>query len=272
MPIIIFQDIDEQVRLKLGFTSLQPISTISQSSAATVVSTSWSRGVLSTTERSSLPRLIPYTQTVSCLPNTDVGLSNEHIHQTKSKRVVSFTGSKKISPKRNLDDTRANANSHSKSPIEIFQYISSKYGTPSEQLSNLQVEGKFLTTEFDSSGVKSGPTIHYPLEANICIPTPKHVRDPTSHAAQRDQQINSSVQSTHSCNESSNKYLSREACSTTVDKRNGQIIYCNSRQILSQSDQAPSQSGHALFLSKKGEKLVFESRFESGNLQKVTQL
>ena len=59
---------------------------------------------------------------------------------------------------------------------DVFQYLSSKYGTPAEQLKRLAVSGSFRTRRMDCV-VGGGVSVRWPVEANIIHATPQHVLD-----------------------------------------------------------------------------------------------
>ncbi len=62
----------------------------------------------------------------------------------------------------------------SKLPV-LFSYITSKYGTPVEQLLHLSSSGCFKSVSVESSGHGDGSLIYFPPEANIILPTPSHI-------------------------------------------------------------------------------------------------
>jgi hypothetical protein len=57
----------------------------------------------------------------------------------------------------------------------LFSYITSKYGTPVEQLLHLSSSGCFKSVSVESSGHGDGSLVYFPPEANIILPTPSHV-------------------------------------------------------------------------------------------------
>ena len=59
---------------------------------------------------------------------------------------------------------------------QIFQYLHSKYGTPAGQLKNLAIRGNFKTRQSECSMGDGGVPIRWPVEANIVVPTPRHIR------------------------------------------------------------------------------------------------
>lgn len=61
----------------------------------------------------------------------------------------------------------------SKLPV-LFSYITSKYGTPVDQLQHLSSSGCFKSASVESSGHGDGSVVHFPPEANITLPTPTH--------------------------------------------------------------------------------------------------
>lgn len=64
-------------------------------------------------------------------------------------------------------------------PLEqakIFQYLQSKYGTPAEQLKSLAIGGNFKTRQSECSMGNGEVPICWPIEANIVVPTPRHIR------------------------------------------------------------------------------------------------
>jgi len=64
-------------------------------------------------------------------------------------------------------------------PLEqakIFQYLQSKYGTPEEQLKSLAIGGNFKTRQSECSMGNGDVPIRWPIEANIVVPTPRHIR------------------------------------------------------------------------------------------------
>ena len=57
----------------------------------------------------------------------------------------------------------------------LYSYITSKYGTPVDQLQHLSSSGCFKSASVESSGHGDGSVIHFPPEANITLPTPTHL-------------------------------------------------------------------------------------------------
>lgn len=135
----------------------------------------------------------------------------------------------------------------SKLPV-LFTYISSKYGTPVEQLVHLSSTGCFKSDSIKSSGYGDGSVVRFPPEANITFPTPTHLVN-TSLAALfplKPEGTESSLvpeicQGQYSSLEASYDQLKVEACKFA-------------------SECIPNS------------KLHFESRFEGGNLQQAIEM
>lgn len=117
----------------------------------------------------------------------------------------------------------------------IFNYVHSKYGTPRTQLQSLSENGSYETTTIDSSGVGSGPMLNYPVEALVCLPTPRH-------------------------NFGSNPSCDQEENNTSVAPPTSRI----SKSVYA--------TGHETDQEVIGQGLQFESRFESGNLAQAIRL
>ena len=267
------QDIEEQVRLKLGFTSLQSTPITPQSHVSSGVPTTLFRG--SFPSRTCLPplphHLLQCTDCVSRLEDQDEKSSHvlKNSNEIKAQRAVSFVDTKKLSSRRKLDNSRTGG-SDFLCP-EVLNYVNSKYGTPSEQLDSLQQVGKFLGVQFDSSGDKTGPLIHCPPEANLCVPTPKHMKTASYH-----EQIDCSQLPHSSTNLSLSEYPPK--CSepefTAVSERRIVFNKTESRYAPDTLHSLPGREDGKRVDSQhtSGKELVFESRFESGNLQQVTKL
>lgn len=129
----------------------------------------------------------------------------------------------------------------SKVPV-LFQYMSSKYGTPIEHLQHLSSKGTFKTNQIDSSSSGDGPVIYCPHEANICLPTPLHL-------------VNASPTLCPLMTTDSG-----EACHVPPqikrETRKGKTVYRSDGSIEAEATLH----------------LKFESRFEGGNLQRAIQM
>ena len=131
-----------------------------------------------------------------------------------------------------------------KEPIKEKQknlesYVHAKYGTPRTQLQNLSEKGSYKTTTIDSSGIGSGPMLNYPVEALICLPTPRH-----------------------NCGGSCDQ---EEKCTVnTTDETDTSVAHLTSGKLIYTTGQ---ETDHEVIGG-----LQFESRFESGNLSQAIRL
>ena len=94
-------------------------------------------------------------------------------HEQPASVQVNLAHTPRVSERGVLEDRGG------KLPV-LFRYITSKYGTPVEQLLHLSSSGCFKSVNFESSGHGDGSVIYFPLEANIILPTPSHVVNASS--------------------------------------------------------------------------------------------
>ena len=127
----------------------------------------------------------------------------------------------------------------------LYSYITSKYGTPVDQLQHLSSSGCFKNASVESSGHGDGSVIHFPPEANITLPTPTHLVNtspttlyPLKLGGTESRLVAEISPGRCSCLETSHGQLNRETRKCTIP---------NSR-------------------------LHFESRFEGGNLQRAIEM
>lgn len=120
----------------------------------------------------------------------------------------------------------------------VLEYVHMKYGTPYSQLKVLSESGHFKTNAVDTSGKGLGPTIKCPIESQVCLPTPSHAQL----------------------------------------KKVGRKKATLGGMPLPASIDSTSLMGPELHIAKTdmdlkcSGKLEFESRFESGNLWKTSQV
>lgn len=129
----------------------------------------------------------------------------------------------------------------------IFTYVHNKYGTPRTQLQNLSEKGCYETIAIDSSGVGSGPMLNYPVEALVCLPTPRHNFGPNISCDQKKK-----------CTVNTDKTVFSEVTSVALptSRIRGKLVYATGQE-----------TDHDVIGG-----LQFESRFESGNLLKAIRL
>lgn len=60
--------------------------------------------------------------------------------------------------------------------MDVFHYLSGKYGTPVVQLKRLAVQGAFRTRQREEERGRGEVSFCWPVEANILAPTPQHIR------------------------------------------------------------------------------------------------
>ena len=142
----------------------------------------------------------------------------------------------------NLNSVKKNSTDEIISLSEVFNYVSTKYGTARTQLKNLSEKGCYDTVVFDCSGIGSGPNIKYPVESLVCLPTPTH-QIPGLHL-QTKKASNDTATSERTCTSRSVYRISKDM-----------LTYASAQGI----NFLPATPGD----------LFFESRFESGNLSQA---
>ena len=131
----------------------------------------------------------------------------------------------------------------------LFSYVSSKYGTPADQLKHLSCCGSFKSADIESSGHGSGPILHFPPEANITLPTPTHSMN-----------ISPCVLSLRGSTESNHIF-------TTVTPAAGPCSFIGSGH--SSGDTSTKLHVGSRTGATPISRLKFESCFEGGNLQQA---
>ncbi len=117
----------------------------------------------------------------------------------------------------------------------IYEYVHDKYGCPYSQLLLVAKSQSFQTSVIDTSGCGKGPLIRSPVESNICLGTPKHF------------------------------YIDSKK-----DKVKPTVIHRKS-SLTQEASSRDDKSKKCNRANAKGT-LEFESRFESGNLWKVSPM
>lgn len=167
------------------------------------------------------------------------------VAKTKSKRIVAKSSDCKLTPL-----TNPLGSCHNNIPLivqkdtlpPLLQYVSSKYGTPTNQLMCFCSTGSFISNTVDSSGSGCGPNICCPREANICLPTPVH----------SESNLQTKFPIVHSIPSSAMTYAQYHAADH--EKEIGSI-------------EQGKDVGSVISTGKRSRsQLTFESRFEGGNL------
>ena len=135
----------------------------------------------------------------------------------------------------------------------VFDYLHLKYGTPYHQLEHLAAKGCFKCISGEGeSGVDS--RIKWPKERNISLPTPELV---TAEAA---------AISTCTLDSVAADISSLSDMQLQSEQSEGEVVYDCNREVESMNNADTVSAG-----SGPLGKLIFESRFECGNLHKVIQ-
>lgn len=186
-------------------------------------------------------RLFP-APTASTIESAPLTRSRWIDHQQPSSVEVNLAHTPRISEHRDLEHRG------SKLPV-LFRYITSKYGTPVEQLLYLSSSGCFKSVSVESSGHGHGSVIYFPPEANITLPTPSHIVNASSLATLSPLKPEGTESSLN---------LVPEICPgqwSSVEASCGQL------------------KGEALkYAGANSQILHFESRFEGGNLQQAIEM
>ncbi len=167
--------------------------------------------------------------------------------------------------------------------MDVYHYLSTKYGTPGEQLNELAARGTFVTTQ----RIDGGYCVRSPVEANILLPTPYHIQpvrpdgNPVKPVRLVEEPLYQPTPSASSEGQASFLPLGR---SLVVGH---QITECLSPdlgdgRLRHTSSCGSGRGGQVVFTSSCTElgaavaggngQLRFESRFESGNLRHAVQM
>ena len=122
-------------------------------------------------------------------------------------------------------------------PVDVYEYLSAKYGIPIAQLKHLTKRGSYKTK---AMACGDGGSIRWPIEANIAVPTPKHTATCSNSSVQEDRAL-----------------ANGDGC------EGGEGVRRRGRQVYS-CDGGGGGGGEGV--------LEFEARFESGNLQQALQV
>lgn len=136
----------------------------------------------------------------------------------------------------------------------VFDYLHLKYGTPYHQLEHLAAKGCFKCISGErESGVDS--RIKWPKERNISLPTPELV---TAEAAISTCTLDSMA---------ADISASPPDVQLQSEQNEGEVVYDCNREVESMNNAYTVSAG-----SGPLGKLIFESRFECGNLHKAIQM
>lgn len=124
----------------------------------------------------------------------------------------------------------------------ILDYVHVKYGTPRLQLKSLSERGQYQTNSIDTSGCGAGPEIRCPVESHVHFATPHH------------QSQSESVQHCETVTSRTPGAVEEHPVVAAAVPNMEHLIYSTGGELAVTGD------------------LQFESRFESGNLQRVYQL
>ena len=167
---------------------------------------------------------------------------------------VNLAHTPRVSERRDLEDRGG------KLPV-LFRYITSKYGTPVEQLLHLSSSGCFKSVSFESSGHGDGSVICFPLEANIILPTPSHVVNASSLtmlSPLKPQDTKSSLN------------LVPEICPGQWSSVEAEVCPGQWSSVEASRGQLKEETHECVGVNSQT--LHFESRFEGGNLQQAIEM
>lgn len=290
-PSVSPQDLQRQVRLRLGLTS--PMTSDGHLSPphphTPLPSLVHHRH---STHHPSLPHLHPTLPHLHpSLPHRANEQSHDSVEQrgerTEERRLKRREGRRREEDRgkgaeESQKDERRSKPSAGSVKMDVYQYLSRKYGTPAEQLSHLVAAGSFRTSRRNDGGY----CVHAPVEANILLPTPRHIR-PVKPVEELVKPVRSERDSQHQ----PSLPLSPEG-EIKVAALNSDIALCQCNHVQSSSlskEYVPFSRGKKVYdssctelngethgggqtLADRHGRLKFESRFESGNLHHAVEV
>lgn len=185
-------------------------------------------------------------------------------HEQPESVQVNLAQTPRISERRDLEDRGG------KLPV-LFRYITSKYGTPVEQLLHLSSSGCFKSVSVESSGRGDGSVIYFPLEANIILPTPSHVVNTSSLTMLSPLKLQGTKSSLNLVPEiCPGQWSSVEAkvCPGQWSSVEAEVCPGQWNSVEASRGQLKEEA----HVGVNSQTLHFESRFEGGNLQQAIEM
>ena len=145
----------------------------------------------------------------------------------------------------------------SKDLTGIYEYVHQKYGCPHSQLSLLSKSKRFKTRSLDTSGCGCGPIINSPIESKISLSTPKHF----DCICESESRVGPSPDCSH--------FVRRHDCDVHNKDNKGHRPPPTCLRSGKRNNSNDNSRNKEYVLT---EQLEFESKFESGNLWKTSQM
>ena len=174
-----------------------------------------------------------------------------------------------IARTRMVKEVRVKAGHHTTTSLE--DYVHSKYGVPTEQLSHVLTQQGLNSRTVDTSGCGRGPLIRVPIEASVLLPTPTH-GTPTHNTPTHGRAYHTTNSHTVLTTQTPppDKATLANADSTLSPHPPPQHSHHPSPPHSHHPPPPQHPPAHTTPGSEEG--LQFEARFECGNLHKTQQM